>query len=199
MSAELSVVVLGIGNILWADEGFGVRAVEALHERYRFGDNVRLVDGGTQGLGLLPVVEDADVLLILDAVDYGLEPGAMHLVDDADVPRYLTAKKMSLHQTSFQDVLALATLSGRAPGRMRLIGVQPFDLESYGASLSDAVRPRIGDALHQACRYLAALGVAMQERPAGSPVEPLGPASVARAPYEDGAPRVDGGLAMEAR
>jgi hydrogenase maturation protease len=43
------ILVLGIGNILWADEGFGVRAVEQFHARYRLPENVSLLDGGTQG------------------------------------------------------------------------------------------------------------------------------------------------------
>ena len=63
------IVVLGIGNLLWADEGFGVRCIEALQRRYEFADHVSLMDGGTQGLYLLPYVEDARRLLVFDAVD----------------------------------------------------------------------------------------------------------------------------------
>ena len=69
-----NIVVLGIGNVLWADEGFGVRCVEALQQRYDFAEHVQLVDGGTQGMALLSYVQEADALLILDAIDYGLPP-----------------------------------------------------------------------------------------------------------------------------
>lgn len=186
MAGAPSVLILGIGNILWADEGFGVRAVEALHEAYRFPAHVALVDGGTQGLGLLPLVEDADILLIFDAVDYGVAPGALQLVDDDDVPRYLTAKKMSLHQTSFQDVLGLAELSGRKPARMRLIGVQPCDLETYGGSLSAPVREKINAALAEALTFLAAAGVAYEPRAEGDKPAPLAPPSVSFGAYEAG-------------
>jgi len=79
------ILVLGIGNILWADEGFGVRAVEELARRYAFPENVRLEDGGTQGLYLVDLVRDADVLLVFDAIDYGLAPGALHCVRGDDV------------------------------------------------------------------------------------------------------------------
>ena len=48
-----AVLVLGIGNVLWADEGFGVRAVEALHQGFAMHAAVQLVDGGTQVLYLL--------------------------------------------------------------------------------------------------------------------------------------------------
>ena len=98
-SPQHRIVVLGIGNLLWADEGFGVRCVEALHQRYTFADHVHVIDGGTQGLYLLPYVQEADRLLIFDAIDYGLAPGTLRLVRDDDVPRFMGAKKMSLHQT----------------------------------------------------------------------------------------------------
>ena len=68
------VLVLGIGNLLWADEGFGVRAVERMHLEYEFDDNVTLMDGGTQGLYLVQDVRAADILVVFDAVDYGLPP-----------------------------------------------------------------------------------------------------------------------------
>src|SRR5574343_125316 len=71
------ILVLGIGNILWADEGFGVRCVEALNAGWQFPPQVTLMDGGTQGLYLLPYVQEADCLLVFDAVDYGDEPGKL--------------------------------------------------------------------------------------------------------------------------
>ena len=69
------VLVLGIGNILWADEGFGVRAVEEFHRRYELPQDVTVLDGGTQGLYLVNYVQEADDLLVFDAIDYGLVPG----------------------------------------------------------------------------------------------------------------------------
>lgn len=172
-------IVLGIGNILWADEGFGVRAVEALNAGWRAGHDVRVVDGGTQGLALLPVVEDADFLVILDAVDFGLPPGTLMTAIDDEVPRYLTAKKLSLHQTSFQDVLALAQLRGSAPARMVLIGVQPLDLDSYGGGLSPPVAAQVSAAATLARQHLAAAGHLMTRRLPGDVAQPLGPDAVA--------------------
>jgi hydrogenase maturation protease len=100
---------------LWADEGFGVRCVERLAERYRFGPEVHVLDGGTQGLYLLPFLEGARNLLVFDAVDYGLAPGTMKIVEGDEVPAFMGAKKMSLHQTGFQDVIATAQLMGMLP------------------------------------------------------------------------------------
>lgn len=110
-----AIYVLGIGNVLWADEGFGVRCIEALQRRYEFAPHVQLIDGGTQGLYLIQHVQAATRLLIFDAIDYGLTPGTLKLVENDDVPRFMGAKKMSLHQTGFQEVLMLALLTEQYP------------------------------------------------------------------------------------
>ncbi|MEY4764643.1 MAG: hypothetical protein RI907_1316, partial [Pseudomonadota bacterium] len=110
-----TITVLGIGNLLWADEGFGVRCVEAFQQRHEVPAHVQLVDGGTQGLYLIQHVQASSHLLIFDAVDYGLAPGTLKIVDNDDVPRFMGAKKMSLHQTGFQEVLMLAQLTERFP------------------------------------------------------------------------------------
>ena len=154
-----NVLVLGIGNVLWADEGFGVRVVEALAGRYRFGPNVRVMDGGTQGIYLVDQVRWADVLVVFDAVDYGLPPGTLKRVEGAEVPRFLGAKKMSLHQTGFQEVLALADLLGDYPDQLLLIGVQPVELDDFGGSLRPAIKASIEPAIAMALEFLAGLGV----------------------------------------
>ena len=74
---ENALVVLGIGNVLWADEGFGVRCVETLQREWTFAPHVDLIDGGTQGLYLIEHVQSATKLLIFDAIDYGLAPGTL--------------------------------------------------------------------------------------------------------------------------
>jgi len=114
-------LVLGLGNVLWADEGFGVRAVEALNSAYRFPANVRLMDGGTQGIFLLPWVRAARRLLILDAIDFGLEPGELRVMYQEDVPRFMGVKKVSMHQAGFQEVLMSAQLADewRQPEALR--------------------------------------------------------------------------------
>jgi hydrogenase maturation protease len=184
---EHRILILGIGNLLWADEGFGVRAAEELNRLYEFGPEVTVMDGGTQGIYLLNHVCDADVLVIFDAVDFGLAPGTLHLVRDADVPRFLGAKKMSLHQTGFQEVLAMAALTGRSPRHLLLVGVQPAELEDYGGSLRPEVKAQVGPAMAAALEYLRGFGVAAKPRPPQAEAG-LAPAPVGMGAYEQGRP-----------
>lgn len=146
-TAPETICVLGIGNVLWADEGFGVRCIQALQTRYEFADHVRLIDGGTQGLYLIQHVQEASRLLIFDAIDYGLVPGTLKTVANDEVPRFMGAKKMSLHQTGFQEVLMLALLTEKYPREVLLIGCQPEELDDYGGSLRPRVKLAMEDAL----------------------------------------------------
>jgi hydrogenase maturation protease len=158
------VLIIGIGNLLWADEGFGVRAVEAMHRLYQWPENVRLMDGGTQGLYLVQHVREADILIVFDAVDYGLPPGTIKLVEGDEVPKFLGAKKISLHQTGFQEVLATAELLGGATQHLYLIGVQPVELDDFGGSLRDEMKARIGPAIQHAIDFLARFGISGHRR-----------------------------------
>lgn len=163
------ILVLGIGNILWADEGFGVRAVEAFHRAYELPAEVLLLDGGTQGLYLVNFVQEADRLLVFDAIDYGLVPGTLKVVRDGEVPKFTGAKKMSLHQTGFQEVLSAADLLGAYPAELALIGCQPLDLEDWGGPLTHPVQAAIGPALAAAADVLRGWGVDVRARAAPLP------------------------------
>ncbi|MFC6689292.1 HyaD/HybD family hydrogenase maturation endopeptidase [Jhaorihella thermophila] len=182
-------LILGIGNVLWADEGFGVRCVEALAERWRFDPTVRIMDGGTQGLYLLPFLEEADRLVVFDAVDYGLAPGTLKVVEGDAVPAFMGAKKMSLHQTGFQDVIATAQLMGYCPETLVLIGCQPEELEDYGGGLRAVVAAQIDPALEIALDRLRAWG--HEIAPGRAEGAELADRAIRRDAYEEGRPSAE--------
>lgn len=181
-----AILVLGIGNVLWADEGFGVRAVEQLHRQWVLPSEVSVVDGGTQGLALLDCVSAADCLLLFDAVDYRLAPGTLVVLRDDDVPAW-SDTAMSLHQATFQELLAIARFTGKAPRRITLVGVQPAVLDDLGGSLSSAVKAQLQPAVDAALAELRAWGVEPLPR-AESDAEPLSPGALALHAYESGRP-----------
>ncbi len=180
------VLVLGIGNVLWADEGFGVRAVEALHDAYEMPADVELLDGGTQGLLLLDPVCSARRVLVFDAIDFGLAPGTLRVLRDREVPAW-AGTKMSLHQQSFHELLAIADLQGRFPASLTLIGVQPERLADFGGSLSEAVRAQLAPAVAAAVEELAAWGYAPRAR-SSPPAQRLNAAALRLDAYESGRP-----------
>ena len=145
-------IVLGLGNVLYGDEGFGVRLAERLDQHHTFTPELEIVDGGTRGLALLPYIEQADSMLVLDAVDMALSPGASVILEGEAIPRWLVTRKLSLHQTSFAELLALAAFRNTLPHKLILLGVQPADL-TYGAPLSARLERQL-PALEEQCLAL---------------------------------------------
>ncbi|NDJ87298.1 MAG: hydrogenase maturation protease [Chloroflexi bacterium] len=147
------LVVLGIGNLLNCDEGVGVHAVRQLQQLNNFPPGVEIIDGGTLGLNLLPlVVEEATHLVLLDAVDAGQAPGTVIELRKDEIPLY-SGIKMSQHQVTFQEVLGLALIRNRLPEHLHLIGIQPKSL-AIGTDLSDVVATALPEMLDRTRRIL---------------------------------------------
>jgi hydrogenase maturation protease len=134
-------LVLGLGNILLSDEGVGVRVVERLQARYEFPDDVEIVDGGTLGLDLLPFVERADRLLVVDAVEMGADPGTIIRLEGEQIPA-IFGPKLSPHQMGFADLLTAARLTDCQPEEIVLWGLQPSSMQ-VGLDLSPAVSAQV--------------------------------------------------------
>ena len=140
-------LVLGLGNILLGDEGVGVRVVERLLELYEFPEGVRVMDGGTLGLDLLPYVEEASRLLVIDAVQARKPPGTLVRMEGDEIPVFLDASKVSPHQEGLQDLLAVAVLKGYLPDEVVCWGAQ-IEALGVGLELSEPVAAQV-DALGQ--------------------------------------------------
>ena len=133
----MSLLILGIGNILLTDEGVGVYAVQRLEQEYCFPEEVEVLDGGTSGIELLGYIRGRDQLIIIDAVASGQEPGTVIMVEDEDVPAFFS-QRISPHQLGLSDLLAVAGLAGDLPPALVLFGVEPFELAT-GLGLSKDV------------------------------------------------------------
>jgi hydrogenase maturation protease len=152
----MSILVLGLGNALMADDALGVRAVEELQSHYRFPAGVSVVDGGTLGLDLLPRFEGVKRLLIIDALEMGAAPGTVFRLSGEEVPRAF-ADKLSVHQVGVQDLLAVAELQGHLPEELVVWGVQPASVE-LGLELSPSTRGALPEIIAGVKRELADWG-----------------------------------------
>lgn len=124
------VLVLGVGNTLLQDDGVGVHVTETLRTDFR-GDWLRagcepeFIDAGTVGLALLPAIEDASAVVVVDATELGAAPGTVRLFRDGQIDRLLSGKRRSVHEVALADLFAAAALRGRSPARRALIAIQP--------------------------------------------------------------------------
>ena len=123
------ITVLGIGNTILSDEGFGVRVVEFLQKKYAFPDNVQLIDGGTLGVELIHFVAGTSKLLIIDSIDGGTEAGKIFHLRDAEILKHFT-QKISAHEVGIQDILTMLEITDKKIPCVELIGAQPFSLDA---------------------------------------------------------------------
>lgn len=120
----LRTLVLGLGNPIMGDDGVGVTALQQLRDHWTLPPEVALVDGGTWGMNLLPLIEDAERLILIDAINTGAVPGTVTVLERHELPRYFSLK-LSPHQIDLREVMALAELRGALPHELVAFGIQP--------------------------------------------------------------------------
>jgi hydrogenase maturation protease len=128
------ILVLGVGNILFTDEGLGVRCIEQMQGKYTFSDNVTLMDGGTLGTRLMGPILESDYLIVCDAVLCDDKPGSVYRLLGEDLRKSL-AFRDSMHQTDLVDTLGMCEIVGNRPEAV-VIGMEPFDYHSMALELS---------------------------------------------------------------
>jgi len=190
LAPQRRIVVLGVGNLLWADEGFGVRCVEALGEGFDVPAEVAVMDGGTLGLALVPELLDATHVLLFDAVEHRGEPGSLVVARDDEVPLLMGGNKLSLHQVGVNDIFASLELLGHKPEHITVVGIRPVLLADYGGSLTEPVRAQMPAALALGIEELGRWGIEVRER-TGGPARDVVIGALAQDRYESGRPPAD--------
>ncbi|WP_324715794.1 hydrogenase maturation protease [Carboxydochorda subterranea] len=155
-------ILLGLGNPLYGDDGAGIEALRLFETRYRRPPGLDVVDGGTQGIALLGIIEDAPALVIVDAMVGQAEPGTVAELEAAELIGG-SGLKLSEHQVDVREVLALAAWRRRLPRRLRLVGVVAGRLDP-GVGLSDPVRRALPAVVDAAAAWLRRWGVPVERR-----------------------------------
>ena len=132
------ILVLGVGNILFTDEGIGVRCIEQMQEKFSFSGNVTLMDGGTLGTRLMGPILESDYLIVCDAVLCDDKPGSVYRLVGDDLRKSL-AFRDSMHQTDLVDTLGMCELVGNRPEAI-VIGMEPADYQTMALELSETAR-----------------------------------------------------------
>jgi len=149
--------VLGIGNIILSDEGFGVRVVEYLQKNFSFPDNVNLIDGGTLGVELMHFVAGTRRLLIIDSINGDAAAGEIFHLRGEEIKNHF-AQKISAHEVGIQDVLTMLELTDKKIPHVELIGAQPFSLEA-GVELSEPMKKLVPVFAEKALEILRSWGL----------------------------------------
>jgi hydrogenase maturation protease len=146
--------ILGLGNLLLHDEGFGVHFINFLHEHYDVPANISVLDGGTAGIMMAPFIEDVQVLFVIDTVALKEEPGSIHRFSEEDIQARKIHARMSPHQVGLLDILDLCRIRETIPERTEMITVVPEDL-SVAIGLTPKLEARLTDVMQMLNMSLA--------------------------------------------
>jgi hydrogenase maturation protease len=160
---EKKIGIIGIGNLILSDEGFGIQTLQYLENHYIFPENVILQDAGTAGIYMSPFLEECDPILVIDVVDIDAEPGSFHFytMDDVKVGNF--QMKMSPHQLGLLEIVEICRLRDAAPENIEFYCVVPKELDT-SLELSEAVAPKVTEVAELILKRLNKLGVDVQKR-----------------------------------
>jgi hydrogenase maturation protease len=158
---ELNVLVLGVGNMLLADEGTGGRVVEELHRQFRIPESLEVIDGGTMGMDLMSYIDGRSHLIVIDAVNTGTgKPGHTVRLELEDPPSFFR-NMVSPHQLGLAEVLGVAAMTECMPPNIIVIGVEPASLET-SLELSPEVEAKIPEMVEMVRKELDSLGYPLE-------------------------------------
>ncbi|MDJ0888197.1 MAG: HyaD/HybD family hydrogenase maturation endopeptidase [Desulfobacterales bacterium] len=157
------ITILGIGNILLTDEGFGVRVIEKLFDEYEFPDNVAVVEGGVLGIHLLGTLSKTEHLIVVDAVKNRQPPGTLYRLEKEELPERILMKN-SLHQTDFLETLTLCEMIDKAPQTIVVLGAEPEDIVTHSVELTPVVAGQVDETVARVLGELDRLGVSYAKR-----------------------------------
>lgn len=162
METPPRITILGIGNILFCDEGFGVRVIEQLEASYEFSGNVSIFDGGVLGMNLLGVLSETDYLIVIDALRKGDDPGSLYRLEESEIPSRIRAKN-SLHQVDFLEALTMCRVLDQCPKTV-VLGVEPLDIETVSCELTPTIRAKVAPMIEKVLEETVHLGASYRQR-----------------------------------
>lgn len=152
-----TIMVLGVGNILYSDDGFGIKVVEKLQSDYSFPDNVTIVDGGVLGVNLLGVISNTQRLIVIDTILNKGMPGTIHRLEGDEIPNRVLGKN-SMHQVDLIEALSLCRLIGNVPQTV-IIGVEPLDIKTLNPALTPVTARQVDNMVVIVIQELVNLGI----------------------------------------
>ncbi len=163
MTSEKKIGIVGIGNILLEDEGFGVHTVQYLIDNYEFPENVEIQDAGTAGIYMSPFLEACDPVFAIDVVDIEGEPGSFHhfTLDDVRAGKFST--RMSPHQLGMLEIIEVCKLRDAAPEQVEFFTIIPHSLKEV-ITLSEVAESRMHEVANLLLKRLEDLGVNVEKK-----------------------------------
>ena len=162
MMEKKHITILGLGNILLADEGFGVHFIRYFEDRYILPDNVEIVDGGVMGYVLLDIFDRSDLIIVVDCIKLDDEPGSIYRFTHEEFITKLPPPT-SAHEVKFSDVLIKAEMIGELP-EMVFLCIVPKEFKDMDLEMTWDLKNRLPVMESLLIKELENLGIKAEAR-----------------------------------
>ena len=164
----MTIRVLGLGNVLMSDDGFGPFVIRTLEAMYECPSGVEFIDAGTPGLDLTPYLLGADAVVFVDTVTSRGTPGEIRVYGREEILRVPPQTRTGGHDPALKEALWTVEAAGGGPSHVTLVGVIP-DWIATGVVLSPSVQAAVPRAMTAVGDVLASLGAGLKRRPSPQP------------------------------
>jgi hydrogenase maturation protease len=168
LKSSIPCFILGLGNVLMGDDGFGPYVARAFDAQFELGADTEVIDLGTPGLDLMPWLADASHVIVIDTIRASEPPGTLRIYDKADIVRHAPFARVSPHDPGVKETLLTLEFAGRAPETVTLIGVVPARV-AMGTTLTDPVARAVPAALTAITDRLRRLDIQVRRRETVNP------------------------------
>ena len=148
--------------MLCGDDGLGIVVIDQLLRDFEIPDRVSVIDGGTLGLNLLPLLQQCDAAIFVDAIRSSGAAAGTLIRAEGDEVLPVVRQHLSVHQIGVADLLDSARLTGSYPSELVLLGLVPASFE-LGVGLSPALREGLPQLLEAVVEEIARFGFSLHE------------------------------------
>lgn len=156
-----AIIILGVGNILYSDEGVGVYAAHAIQRSYRCTPEVEVLDGATLGFGMIDVFCRASTLIVLDALAADAPAGSVFRLTAEQLEQLGPKVRPTAHEVDPLHLLKMAPLLATPPDLV-LLGIVPANTSDMAVGLTSALADAFPRFVHAAVEELRAQGVQVE-------------------------------------
>ncbi len=155
-------LLIGVGNVLFKDEGVGVYAAKYLENNYSFDDSLEIIDGGVLGFKLMALFQEYDNVIILDTVSINDAPGSVYRLPAKELLG-LGSYRKTAHEVEIVEMLEICSMLEKM-ANVVIIGIVPKDTESVENALTDDIISAMGHYLKTALDEISSLGVKFEKK-----------------------------------
>ncbi|AXX92064.1 Ni/Fe hydrogenase [Malaciobacter molluscorum LMG 25693] len=155
-------IIIGVGNLLFKDEGVGIYAAKYLEKNYDFDDSLEIIDGGTLGFKLMSYFQEYDNVIILDTVSIEDEAGSIFRLP-SHVLLGLGNYRKTAHEVEIVEMLEICSVLDKH-AQVTILGIIPEDIVSVEIGLTKKIEDKFEDYINTTLKEVESIGIKINKK-----------------------------------